>query len=136
MTAQGAKSQGGRQVPRPWRAVRRVSARTPLRTKLIAALLALVVLALAALGMVGISILRGYLLGPFDSELQSAGGAQPIVSCVQNYLAGGGDCRANNLDIYWLTSSGQLEPVWTTQPNTYFGYPPPRARPCFPTSRA
>ena len=124
MTAQGAKSQGGRQAPRPWRAVRRVSARTPLRTKLISALLALVVLALAALGMVGISILRGYLLGPYDTELQSAGGAQPIVSCVQYYLAGGGgDCRASNLiDIYWLTSSGQLEPVWTPQPNTYFGY--------------
>ena len=123
MTAQDARSQGGRQAPRPWRAVRRVSARTPLRTKLIAALLALVVLALAALGMIGISILRGYLLGPFDSELQGAGGAQPIVSCVQNYLAGGSDCRASNLiDIYWLTSSGQLEPVWTPQPNTAFGY--------------
>ena len=124
MTAQDAKSQRGRQAPRPWRAVRRVSARTPLRTKLISALLALVVLALAALGMVGISILRGYLLGPYDSELQDAGGAPPIVSCVQYYLAGGGgDCRASNLiDIYWLTSSGQLEPVWIPQPNTYFGY--------------
>jgi len=105
------------------RAARQLSARTPLRTKLIAALVTLVIFALAALGMVGISILRGYLLGPYDSELQSAGGAQPIVSCVQDYLAGGGSCRAD-LDIYWLTSSGHLEPVLTPQPNTYFGDQP------------
>jgi two-component system OmpR family sensor kinase len=94
-----------------------------LRTKLVAALVTLVIFALAALGMIGISILRGYLLRPYDAELQSAGGAQPIVSCVESYLSGGGNCRAD-LDIYWLTSSGQLEPVWTPQPNTYFGYQP------------
>ena len=123
MTGQGAGSRGGRWAARPWRAVRQLSARTPLRTKLVAALVSLVIFALAALGMVGISILRGYLLRSYDSELQSAGGAQPVVSCVESYLSGGGNCRAD-LDIYWLTSSGQLEPVWTPQPNTYFGYQP------------
>ena len=121
MTTAGASNQGGHWAARPWRVVRQLSARTPLRTKLVAALVALVIFALAALGMVGISILRGYLLGPFDTELQSAGSGQPIVSCVESYLAGGGGCRAD-FDIYWLTSSGRLEPVWTPQPNTYFNY--------------
>ena len=109
---------------RPWDAVRRLSSRTSLRTKLITALVGLVILALGALGMIGISILRGYLLGPFDNELQGAGGSPQVLSCVQGYLSGGLDCHANNIDIYWLPSGGQLEPVLTQQPNTYFGYLP------------
>src|SRR5271157_1336014 len=121
MTAEGAGSQGGHWAARPWQAVRRLSARTPLRTKLVAALVALVIFALAALGIAGISILRGYLLAPFDSELQSTGGAPLVVSCVQDYLGGAEDCRGN-LDIYWFSSSGQLGPVWTPQPNAYFGF--------------
>jgi len=121
MTAEGAGSQGGHWAARPWQAVRRLSARTPLRTKLVAALVALVIFALAALGIAGISILRGYLLGPYDSALQSTGGAPQVVSCVQDYLGGAEDCRGS-LDIYWVSSSGQLEPVWTPQPNAYFGF--------------
>jgi signal transduction histidine kinase len=123
MTAEGASGGGGHWVMRPWIALQRLSSRTSLRIKLISALVALVIFALAALGMVGISILRGYLLGPYDGELQNAGGSPQIASCVQAYLSGDANCRAD-VDIYWLTSSGQLEPVWTLQPNSYFGYQP------------
>ena len=80
------------------------------------------ILALGTLGMIGISILRGYLLGPIDSQLLSAGETQQVQSCIQVYLSGAEDCHAQGLDIYWLTSGGKLEPVWTPQPNTYFGY--------------
>ncbi len=124
MTAEGASRRTGHLAARPWDAVRRLSSRTSLRTKLITALVGLVILALGALGMIGISILRGYLLGPFDNELQGAGGSPQVLSCVEGYLSGGLDCHANNIDIYWLPSSGQLEPVLTQQPNTYLGYLP------------
>ncbi len=118
-----ADGRGGRWAARPWRALQRLSDRTPLRTKLIASLLALVIAALVAIGSAGIFILRGYLLGPFDSELQSALSTQSVVSCVEGYLSNMPQCRANSgLDIYWLTSSGQLQAVWTPQPGVYFGY--------------
>jgi two-component system, OmpR family, sensor kinase len=123
MTAEGASSNGGRWAPWPWRAARGLSSRTSLRTKLVAALVALVVFALAALGMAGISILRSYLLRPYDSALQTVGSNQQVVSCVESYLSGVTNCRTD-LDIYWLTSSGQLQAVWTPQPNTSFGYQP------------
>jgi two-component system OmpR family sensor kinase len=124
MTAQAASSWVGHRAARPWRAAWRLSSRTSLRTKLVTALVALVILALGTLGMIGISILRGFLLGPIDSQLQSAGGTQQIQSCVDAYFGGGVDCHATNVDVYWLTSSGQLDPVWTPQPDTYYGYQP------------
>ena len=124
MTAEGASSRTGHWAARPWDAVRQLSSRTSLRTKLITALVGLVILALGTLGMIGISILRGYLLGPIDGQLLSAGETQQVQSCVQVYLSGAEDCHAQGLDIYWLTSGGKLEPVWTPQPNTYFGYQP------------
>jgi len=59
---------------RPWHALRRLSGRTPLRTKLIAALLALVILALAAITISSGWLLRSYLTEPYDTQLQSAFG--------------------------------------------------------------
>ena len=46
MTAQGTSSTGSHWAGRPWQALHSLSDRTPLRTKLITALLALVALAL------------------------------------------------------------------------------------------
>ena len=71
MTAEGAGSQGGHWAARPWRAARQLSARTPLRTKLITALLGLVVVALAAISVSGGWLLRSYLTTQYDSQLQS-----------------------------------------------------------------
>jgi two-component system OmpR family sensor kinase len=53
----------------PWQAVSRFSARTPLRVKLIAALLALLIAALAAVSVAGIFEFRGYLLRKTDQQL-------------------------------------------------------------------
>jgi two-component system, OmpR family, sensor kinase len=71
MTAEGAGSQEGHWAGRPWRAARQLSARTPLRTKLITALLGLVVIALAAISVSGGWLLRSYLTTQYDSQLQS-----------------------------------------------------------------
>src|ERR1017187_2497194 len=65
MTLEGADSRAAR----PWGEVGGLASRSPLRTKLIAALGMLVILALAAISSAGIMILRNYLLGQTDSSL-------------------------------------------------------------------
>jgi signal transduction histidine kinase len=56
---------------RAWDAVRRLSDRTSLRTKLVASLLVLVILALGVIDFVSINQLQGYLVGRADHQLQS-----------------------------------------------------------------
>jgi len=51
---------------------KRLSDRTPLRTKLITAVLALVILALAAISFTSVTILRSYLTTQHDGQLRSA----------------------------------------------------------------
>jgi two-component system OmpR family sensor kinase len=57
---------------RPLDALRRLSDRTPLRTKLITAVLALVILALAAISVATSYMLRGYVTTQHDGQLQAA----------------------------------------------------------------
>ncbi len=71
MTAAGASSQGGHVGARPWQAVRRLSARTSLRTKLVTALLALVAIALAVMSFVGVVVFGNYLQSQVDVQLRS-----------------------------------------------------------------
>jgi two-component system, OmpR family, sensor kinase len=54
-----------------WQSVRRLPERTPLRTKLISAVLALVAVALLVISVAGLSFLRQYLLGTADQQLTS-----------------------------------------------------------------
>ena len=58
-----------------WRSVRELPERTPLRVKLITAVLALVAIALLVISFAGISYIRGYLLSRADSQLQVLAGA-------------------------------------------------------------
>jgi two-component system OmpR family sensor kinase len=58
-------------TPRPLAAGRRLLARTPLRVKLIVAMLALVTVALALIALAGVAALDGYLVGRLDDQLQS-----------------------------------------------------------------
>jgi two-component system OmpR family sensor kinase len=71
MTAQGASSTGSHWAGRPWQALHSLSDRTPLRTKLITALLALVALALVAISVSSGWVLRSYLTTQDDNQLQS-----------------------------------------------------------------
>jgi two-component system OmpR family sensor kinase len=57
-------------TPRPPAAVRRLLARTPLQLKLIVAVLALVAVALALIGLASVAALDGYLVGRLDDQLQ------------------------------------------------------------------
>ena len=72
MTAQGASSTGDHWTGRAWQALRSVSARTPLRTKLITSLLVLVAAALVAISVSSGWILKSYLTTQRDPQLQSA----------------------------------------------------------------
>jgi len=56
---------------RPWLTLRRLSNRTPLRTKLITALLALVIVALAAISVSSVWMLRSYLSSQDDTALRA-----------------------------------------------------------------
>jgi two-component system OmpR family sensor kinase len=56
----------------PWGAAKRLSDRTPLRTKLITAVLGLVILALAAISIASVAMLRDYVETRQDNSLQVA----------------------------------------------------------------
>src|SRR5215471_10182032 len=62
----------GHRRTRPWEPLRRISDRTPLRTKLITAVLALVILALLAISIASVTMLRGYVTTQHDGRLQTA----------------------------------------------------------------
>jgi two-component system, OmpR family, sensor kinase len=66
-----------------WRSVRELPERTPLRVKLIAAVLVLVVFALTVISFVGIYVLRGNLLTQVDDQL--GGEQRRIVSALSGY---------------------------------------------------
>ena len=121
MTAEGASNRDSHWTGRPWRAVRRLSSRTPLRTKLITALVALVIFALAVISCAGISILRGYLLGQTYNSLQA--NEHIAQDAVRGYLSTGQTATTSaQVTVYWL-SSGHLVQVVTpvSNANSSFG---------------
>jgi two-component system OmpR family sensor kinase len=68
MTAEGTTSRAARR----WQALRDLPDRTSLRTKLITGLLALVIVAIAAISISGVWVLRSYLTSQYDNQLRSA----------------------------------------------------------------
>jgi two-component system, OmpR family, sensor kinase len=71
MTVEGPGSRTEPWAARRWLALRRLSNRTPLRTKLITALLALVIVALTAISISGVWMLRSYLTSQDDNSLRA-----------------------------------------------------------------
>src|SRR5690348_10955248 len=69
---QGAGTWTGRWIGRQRRVIRRLSERTPLRVKLITAVLALVTIALGAIGVASVYVLHSYLTTQSDTELKAA----------------------------------------------------------------
>jgi two-component system OmpR family sensor kinase len=73
--------------PGPWRAIRQLPSRTPLRVKLITAVLALVAFALVLISVAGISFLKSYLLAQADNQLRVM---QTQIGDHHEFRAGGG----------------------------------------------
>jgi two-component system, OmpR family, sensor kinase len=107
MTAQGA----GSRAARPWQALRRLSNRTSLRTKLITAVLALVIFALAAMGIAGVSLLRGYLIGPQDNALKSIAVQQVALNALGGDPHAQAQLASNGYTVWWLPDGSAAQPV-------------------------
>src|SRR5262245_54673092 len=71
MMLQGAGTRISHWTVRPRRAVRQLSERTPLRVKLITALLALVTIALGAISVASVYVLQSYLTTQSDNALKN-----------------------------------------------------------------
>jgi two-component system, OmpR family, sensor kinase len=110
--------------------MRSVPKRTSLRTKLVTAVFTLVLIAVAAMGATGISLLRGDLLGGINSYLQTEWGREQlgITSCVQTYLqpqsAGGAGCP-QNVTVSWIPTQGQPVSISSPPASYYTVYSPP-----------
>jgi two-component system, OmpR family, sensor kinase len=114
-----------------WRSVRSWPDRTPLRVKLIAAVLALVAVALTIISIATLFGLRGYLLSPTDTVLTGSGKFQSN-QLVANFLDGGGPANAAGQEVVWISASGQSRQV--VQPTTepvidYHNFQSPRTSP-------
>ncbi len=95
------------------RSIRELPGRTPLRVKLIAAVLALVTAALAVISIAGIAFLRGYLLHQADQELRTAAYANTSTIIYPYLFLGAGPAQPDygGLSVQWLPTSGKLQQV-------------------------
>jgi two-component system, OmpR family, sensor kinase len=97
---------------RRWQKVRRVTGRIPLRIKLISAVLALVLVALGAISIGGITLLRNYLLGPYDAGLLSTQVQHEAQRFTEGCLLNPSVCpHAGNGSVDWLPTHGPLQQV-------------------------
>ena len=94
-----------------WRSVRDLPKRTPLRVKLITALLALVALALVVISIAGIAILKDNLLGPYDSQLQGPLLSHEATSAVSSYLQTGQTYTGQSFAVDWIPANGSAHAV-------------------------
>ncbi len=107
MAAEGARGQEGHWAARSWWTIRRLSARTSLRTKLVTALLALVAIALAVMSFVGVAVFGNYLQNQVDVQLR---GLDAQVQADPFALSGGSRHMTfllNNTLVEVLASNGQ-----------------------------
>jgi two-component system, OmpR family, sensor kinase len=74
MIEAGVPPPPGRSGARPFAALRGISDRTPLRTKLITAMLGLVIMALVAISIASVYMLRSYVVTQHDNDLQATFG--------------------------------------------------------------
>jgi two-component system OmpR family sensor kinase len=99
---------------RRWQKVRRATGRIPLRIKLISAVLALVLIALGAISFGGITLLRNYLLGPYDAGLLSSQAQHEAQRDTERCLVTPSLCpepSAGGGMVDWLPVHGQLQHV-------------------------
>jgi len=97
-----------------WRSARQLPSRTPLRVKLIAAVLALVTAALVVISIAGIAFMRGYLLNQADDQLRATAYNANVSAIVNSYLSfgrGSAQPAYGGVSIQWLPANGKLQQV-------------------------
>jgi two-component system OmpR family sensor kinase len=111
-------------IGQAWGSLRGLPDRTPLRVKMVTAVLALVAIALAVISIAGISVLKNYLLDQADRTLQSY--AHQAQGYVGDYVSGGGVQNPYSSQGYviWIPSNGRpvavLQQVQGFHPGTGF----------------
>src|SRR5204862_2468104 len=120
MTA-GAQTQDGQEKARRWQSLRELPSRTSLRVKLLASLLALVIVALVAMACVGLSLLRGQLIGTLDGNIQAQAGNE-VANCAEGYANGNVPFCRVDFDLYWIAANGQVTAVPTALSANIDGY--------------
>jgi two-component system, OmpR family, sensor kinase len=125
-------------IGQAWGSLRSLPDRTPLRVKMVTAVLALVAIALAVISITGIAVLRNYLLGQYDNTLQNSTGQAD--DYVRHFLNGNNPIPGDGY-IIWFPSGGQPQTVM--EPfggfNSTQGLPPsqqPLPAPQIPDSQA
>jgi two-component system OmpR family sensor kinase len=96
-------------LSRQRQALRRLRGRVPLRVKLISAVLTLVVVALAAISVAGVSFMGRYLLGSADATLRSWANPVRVAQVIQNCSPS--PCSSQSIAVDWLPAGGKLRPV-------------------------
>ncbi len=91
--------------------IRRLVSRTPLRVKLISAVVAMVAIALVIISVAGISALKGYLLGQADSQLQSVTDNNDPQHWVGQYLISGTQLFSTYYATDWVPAGGRVQQV-------------------------
>jgi len=103
-----------------WQSLRQLPDRTPLRVKVITAVLALVTIALVVISVAGIAILKSSLLGPYDSNLES-GFVQVVHQDLVPYLTQDATGNQPGAAVDWIPAGGKVQQV--VQPQTGVTYP-------------
>ncbi len=95
-----------------WRSVRELPERTPLRVKLITAVLALVAIALLVISVTGLRFLKSYLLGPVNTQLYGYATAPSLPGVVQDSLQSGRPVVApTNVIVDWYPTNGRPQQI-------------------------
>ena len=114
MTSEGADARSGNWIQRALRGVRTLSGRTSLRTKLVATLLILVIVALVTMGFTGVYLLRQQLLGPTDTTLTNDDLRHAARAALAGDPASQGNLSGNGFSVWWVPQSGA--PASVAQP--------------------
>jgi two-component system OmpR family sensor kinase len=94
-----------------WQSLRELPGRTPLRVKLMTAVLALVAIALVVISVAGLQILKTNLLGPYDSTLEANIGGGGAASRVGDYLQNGTTIELPSQAVDWIPQNGNVHQV-------------------------
>jgi two-component system, OmpR family, sensor kinase len=128
MMSEEADSRASHRTARPWDAIRRLSSRTSLRTKLVTALLALVAVALVVISVVGATFLRTYLLGQTDTQLRSAE-QYAVNAAVNDDPHAAEDLAVNGYAVWLLPEGGTAQQIVQPVSAPYSGLPSADAPP-------
>ena len=116
MTAARASSGIGHWAARQRNTIRGLPDRTSLRTKLVTALLALVVVAVVTMGIATVSLLRGYLLNPTDSNLTSSSLQQVAADALSGSYRDQLALQQYGYVLWWLPDGGTPQPIVQPSP--------------------